>query len=107
MITLTQTGGFAGGISELGPVDTGTDGESGLLEALALACGFFALAPEVGTGRILDGRARTVTVAGGGRTHRVGWTDGMSEVPAGLAELFRATEQAGRDRGLAWRTKPG
>jgi hypothetical protein len=101
MITLTQTGGFAGGISELGPVDTSS------LDALVLACDFVALPEEVGVGRIMDGRRRTVTVHSDARTHRVGWTVGMSEVPDGLTELFRATEQAARDRGLAWRAMPG
>jgi hypothetical protein len=104
-ITLTRTGGFAGGISELGPVDTGADAESGMLEALVLAADFFALAGEVGMGRILDDRIRTVTVAADGRRHRVGWTDGTTGVPDGLAELFRASEQVGRDHGQDWRPK--
>ena len=98
-ITLTQTGGFAGGISELGPVDTGS------LDAWVLAADFFALADEVGTGRISDGRRRTITVDSDDRAHQVGWTEGMTGVPDGLAELFLATEQAGRDQGLDWRSK--
>ena len=36
-ISLTQTGGIAGGITYLGPVDTKADVESGMLEALVMA----------------------------------------------------------------------
>ena len=101
-ISLTQTGGIAGGITYLGPVDTKADVESGMLEALVMATDFFSLPGHVGSEAAADDRMRTVKVEDGETSNQVQFGELAAQVPDAIKDLFSATEKVGRDHGLNW-----
>jgi hypothetical protein len=101
-ITLSRTGGLRGGVERLGPVDTGADVESGMLEPIVTGIDFFSLGRRVGSTGIRDGVECTISVQDDGRHNEVGFTAEASDVPEDVRELFEAVEKVASDHGVPW-----